>query len=384
MQFTRYLSIKNLLKHSSVFLLGPRQTGKTSFLQDAFADAKYFNLLDQGLFRQLSAHPEDLRQTLTKTDHLVIIDEVQKLPILLDEIQYLIDQDKTRRFILTGSSARKLMRGRANLLGGRALLCKMHPLVYPEFNRHDLNRRLRYGSLPGVYLSEIPEELLYAYAGTYLQEEIQAEGIARNIQSFSRFLEVAAHTNGKVVNFSKVGSDAQVSPRTVQSYYEVLTDTLIGNLLPPFRARMSRKVVTSPKFYFFDVGVVNALQTRFQITPRTAEYGQALEHLVFLELQSYLDYHRLKCKLSYWRTYTDLEVDFIVGNSLAVEVKATARVRESDLAPLRALNSEAKIERRIVVSLEPTERVTADGIDIMPVEKFFGDLWDGQLGLDNG
>ena len=176
-----------------------------------------------------------MRQTLKKTDRIVIIDEVQKLPVLLDEIQYLMDQDKTRRFILTGSSARKLMRGRANLLGGRALLCKMHPLVYPEFDIHDLNRRLCYGSLPGVYLSEIPEELLYAYAGTYLQEEIQAEGIARNIQSFSRFLEIAAFTNGKIVNFSKVGSDAQVSPRTIQSYYEVLSDTLIGTLLPPFQ-----------------------------------------------------------------------------------------------------------------------------------------------------
>jgi len=379
MQFVRYLSLQGLLKHSSLFLFGPRQTGKTTFLEQAFPHARFYNLLDLRLFRQLSAHPEDLRQTLKEKDRLIIVDEVQKLPAILDEIQTVIDQGKERRFILTGSSARKLMRGRANLLGGRALICKMHPLVYPEFDAHDLNRRLCYGSLPGVYLSDIPEELLYAYAGTYLKEEIQAEGIARNIQSFSRFLEVAALTNGQVVNFSKVGSDSQVSPRTVQSYYEVLSDTLVGTLLPPFRLGKGRKAVSTPKFYFFDVGVVNALKGRFEIVPRTAEYGQALEHLVFLELRAYLDYHRLKSKLSYWRTYTNLEVDFILGNALAIKVKATGRVHESDLAPLRALNTEIQSMQRLVVSQESMERVTSDGIEIVPVESFLRRLWDGNL-----
>ncbi|MBI4533806.1 MAG: DUF4143 domain-containing protein [Candidatus Melainabacteria bacterium] len=257
----------------------------------------------------------------------------------------------------------------------------MHPLVYPEFDTHSLNRRLCYGSLPAIYLSELPEELLQAYAGIYLQEEIQAEGIARNIESFSRFLEVAALTNGQVVNFSKVGSDAQVSPRTVQSYYQVLSDTLVGTLLPPFRLQQSRKLVSAPKFYFFDVGVVNALQGRFHIAPRTAEYGRALEHLVFLELQAYLDYHRLKSKLSYWRTYTNLEVDFIVGKSLALEVKATERVRDTDLTPLRALGAEIKFKQRILVSQEPTERVTADGISVVPVERFLSQLWDGRFDM---
>jgi predicted AAA+ superfamily ATPase len=379
MRFSRYLSVKDLLEHSSLFLFGPRQTGKTSFLKTTFPDAKFYNLLDQRLYRELSAHPEELRQTLKKSDRVVIIDEVQKLPSLLDEVQDLIEQNNERRFILTGSSARKLMKGRANLLGGRALLCKMHPLVYPEFKMHDLGRRLCYGSLPAIYLSKIPEELLYAYTGTYLHEEIQAEGIARNIQSFSRFLEVAALTNGQVVNFTKVGSDAQVSSRTVQSYYEVLNDTLIGNLLPPFKLLKSRKAILSPKFYFFDVGVVNALQDRFNIAPRTAEYGQALEHLIFLELQAYLDYRRLRCKLSYWRTYSDLEVDFIVDKSMAVEVKATTRVRESDLLPLRALHAEIDIPQRIVVSQESKERETVDGIKIMPAEDFLQQLWRGQF-----
>jgi predicted AAA+ superfamily ATPase len=381
MQFTRLLQLDRLLRHSSLFLFGPRQTGKTTFLKQAYPDAKYYNLLDQRLFRQFSAHPEDLRQGLKTTDRLIIVDEVQKLPALLDEIQYLIDQNRQQRFILTGSSARKLMRGRANLLGGRAVLCKMHPLVYPEFVTHDLNRRLSYGSLPAIYLSEIPEELLLTYAGTYLQEEIQAEGIARNIASFSRFLEVAALTNGQVLNFSKVGSDAQVSPRTVQSYYEVLSDTLIGTLIPPLRLQQSRKVVSTPKFYFFDVGVVNALHGRFNIPPRTAEYGKALEHLIFLELQTYLDYNRLKSKLSYWRTYTNLEVDFVAGKSVAIEVKAAERVRDSDLAPLRALNKEMKLKHRIVVSNESVERVTADGIRILPVESFLDQLWDGRFDL---
>jgi predicted AAA+ superfamily ATPase len=382
MQFSRYLTLKDLLKHSSLFLLGPRQTGKTSFLQQTYTEARYFNLLDQKLYRQLSAHPEELRQIIKESDRLVVVDEVQKLPALLDEIQLLIDQDRQRRFILTGSSARKLMRGQANLLGGRALLCKMHPLVYPEFDTHNLERRLRFGSLPGIYLSDIPEELLYAYAGTYLREEIQAEGIARNIQSFSRFLEVAALTNGKIVNFSKVGSDAQVSPRTVQSYYEVLNDTLVGSLLPSFEQQNKRKTISTPKFYFFDIGVVNALQGRFQIAPRTSEYGQALEHLIFLELQSYLDYHRLQCKLSYWRTYSNFEVDFIVGKSLAIEVKATKHVRDSDLIPIRALHSENQISQRIIVCEESMERVTADGIRIMPVEEFLQELWRGTFQIE--
>ncbi len=376
------MSIKPLLKHSSLFLFGPRQTGKTSYLKEIFPTAKFYNLLDQRTFRQLSAYPEELRQTLNKTDRLVIVDEVQKLPVLLDEVQDLIEQDKELRFILTGSSARKLMSGRANLLGGRALLCKMHPLVYPEFDTHDLDRRLCFGSLPAVYLSEIPEELLDAYAGTYLREEIQAEGIARNIGSFARFLQVAALTNGQVVNFSKVGSDAQVAPRTVQNYYEVLTDTLIGTLLPPFQLKNTRKAISTPKFYFFDIGVVNSLKGQFSIAPKTAEYGQALEHLIFCELQAYLDYNRFKNKLSFWRTHTGLEVDFIVGNSLAIEVKASARVRDTDLSPLRTLSAETKLSQRLVVSNEPLERITSDGIRIMPVESFLTNLWSDKFSRD--
>ncbi|HEY9785938.1 MAG TPA: ATP-binding protein [Candidatus Obscuribacterales bacterium] len=368
-----------MVKHSSLFLFGPRQTGKTTYLKETFPQARYFNLLDQTLFRRLSAHPEDLRLILKPSDRMVIVDEVQKLPVLLDEIQNLMDSRKELRFILTGSSARKLMRGRANLLGGRALMCRMHPLIFPEFQEHDLSRRLCYGSLPGIYLSEIPEELLDAYTGTYLREEIQAEGIARNIQSFSRFLEVAALTNGQVVNFTKVGSDAQVPPRTVQSYYEVLSDTLVGTLLPPFRAGYSRKAVTTPKFFFFDIGVANALQGRFQIAPFTTEYGQALEHLVFLELQAYLDIHRLKSKLSYWRTYTSLEVDFIVGRSVAIEVKATRRVKESDLTPLRALSADHDFKQRLMVSHDTMERVTTDGITLLTVESFLHQLWSQQL-----
>jgi len=384
MRFKRLLSIDRLLKHSSLFLFGPRQTGKTSFLKEAYPTAKFYNLLDQRTFRQLSAHPEELRQSLERSDRLVIIDEVQKLPSLLDEVQSMIEEFKLRKFILTGSSARKLMRGRANLLGGRALTCKMHPLVYPEFEKHDLKRRLRYGSLPAVYLSEIPEELLDAYAGTYIREEIQAEGIARNIESFSRFLEIAALTNGEIVNFSKVGSDAQVSPRTVQNYYEVLSDTLIGALVPPFQLRNSRKAVSTPKFYFFDTGVVNALRGSFAIAPKTAEFGRALEHLIFSELRAYLDYNRLKSKLSFWRTHTQLEVDFIVGSSVAIEVKATGHVRDSDLKPLRALSEETKLAARIIIAQESVRRKTDDGIRILSPEDFLEELWNGKLPIDQG
>ena len=168
----------------------------------------------------------------------------------------------------------------------------------------------------------------------------------------------------------------------MQSYYEVLNDTLVGSLLPSFEQQNKRKTISTPKFYFFDIGVVNALQGRFQIAPRTSEYGQALEHLIFLELQSYLDYHRLQCKLSYWRTYSNFEVDFIVGKSLAIEVKATKHVRDSDLIPIRALHSENQISQRIIVCEESMERVTADGIRIMPVEEFLQELWRGTLQIE--
>ena len=257
--FSRLLDPRPLLAHSSLFLFGPRQTGKSTLLRTLFPTAKFYDLLEADTFRELSAAPELIRQRLRTEDTLVIIDEIQKLPSLLDEIHLLIERQKSLRFILTGSSARKLKRGGANLLAGRALTYHLHPLVAPEVGYDQLHARLNRGSLPAIFTSPIPQELLKAYVGTYLQEEILAEGLVRNIGSFSRFLSTAGLTNGEQVNFTAVGSDTGVPPRTVREYYQVLEDTLVGYLLPTFQHTNKRKPVTTPKFYFFDVGIANVL-----------------------------------------------------------------------------------------------------------------------------
>ena len=377
--YKRRIDIMPLLQHKSLFLLGPRQTGKSTLLRHLFPSARYVDLLEADTFRQLSAYPETLRQTLTPADRIVIIDEVQKLPRLLDEVQLLMDRDASLRFILTGSSARKLRGGQANLLAGRAWTIHLHPLVSPEVDYAQFERRLSFGSLPAVLDSALPAEELRAYVGDYLKEEIRAEGLTRSIESFSRFLDVAGLCNGEILNYTKVGSDAGIPPRTVRDHFQVLEDTLLAYQLPAYRKGKTRKAVATAKFYFFDVGVANTLLKRGPVEPRSESYGRALEHLVFLELRAFLDYYRLPVELSYWRTHTGLEVDFIVGDALAVEVKAAGRVDDRDLRSLRALETEVSMRRRLVVSTEVMSRRTDDGIEILPVADFLRRLWAGEL-----
>lgn len=379
MYYPRQLDIAGLLKHRSVFLFGPRQTGKTTYLHERFPDARYFDLLEADTFRELSARPELLRTTLKKDDRIIVIDEIQKLPALLDEVHLLIERDRQRRFVLTGSSGRKLRRSPANLLAGRALVAHMHPLISAELGFARLDDRLLRGSLPPVIDSAIPLEDLRAYVGHYLREEIQAEALTRSIEGFSRFLEVAASANGELVNFTSIGNDAAVPPRTVQNYFQVLEDTLTGYLLPPYRKSVKRKAVATAKFYFFDIGVVNALLDRRHISSRTDAYGRSLEHLVFLELRAYLDYTRKTERLSFWRSQSKMEVDFIVGDSLAVEVKARERLPESELRGLRALAEEFPRMRKIVAGGEKWRRKTADGIEVIPINEFLKELWRGSI-----
>jgi len=379
MPYQRILDLGTLLTHRSLFLFGPRQTGKTTYLHDKYPTARFVDLLDARTFRELSARPELLRLSLTPSETLVVIDEIQKLPALLDEVHLLIERHKSLRFILTGSSARKLYQKSTNLLAGRALTVRMHPLVSPEVEFRDLDKRLQFGGLPSVLTSAIPYEDLAAYVGTYLKEEIQAEGLARRIESFSRFLEVAALSNGELLNFTQIASDAAVPSRTVQNYYRILEDTLLGYQLPPFRKTPTRKAVATAKFYFFDVGVVHALMGREGVRPRTSEYGRALEHLIFLELRAYLDYTRNRTALTFWRTHSKHEVDFLVGDAIAIEVKAKERVGEQDLRGVRALVAEMALSRKIVVSNELWRRTTDDHIEIVPVDEFLRDLWAGKV-----
>jgi predicted AAA+ superfamily ATPase len=377
--YPRALDLQALLSHRSVFLLGPRQTGKSTLLRHVYPKARYVDLLEADTFRELSAYPETLRQTLRPSDKLIIIDEVQKLPRLLDEVQALIDRDKSLRFVLTGSSARKLKRGSANLLAGRAWFARLHPLVSPELSYEHLTRRLNVGGLPAIFDSLRPHEDLKAYVGGYLQEEIRAEGLVRSIENFSRFLEVAALTNGQLLNYASVSNDTAIPARTIREHYQMLEDTLVGFQLPPFRRSRRRKPVGTPKFYFFDVGVANALMRRGEIRPRSELYGSALEHLVFLELRAYLDYRRIDADLTFWRTHAGHEVDFVVGTDTAIEVKATPRVTPRDEQGLTALGEETRLKRRIVVATEPRERTTDSGTLVLPVTTFLRQLWEGRL-----
>ncbi|MEK7692203.1 MAG: AAA family ATPase, partial [Bdellovibrionota bacterium] len=306
-----------LSKSKSLILLGPRQTGKSTLLKEVLPDALYFNLLDDVLFRQWVAHPEYLRQQVpasssksTQRPQWVVIDEIQRIPNLLNEVQLILDSRKDIRFVLTGSSARKLKRGHANLLGGRAHFSQLHPLVYPEIGTLRLLDRLQRGGLPAIFDSEDYKEDLKAYVGGYLKEEIQAESLVRNLGNFARFLETAALCNGLQINLTQIGSDLGISPRTIKDYFTLLEDTLIGNLLDPFSKTKKRKAVAIPKFYLFDLGAANALQGRFSITPQTPFFGGAVEHLVYLELKAWLQYRRRDEVLGYWRSQTQFEVDF--------------------------------------------------------------------------
>lgn len=376
--YTRLLDLKQLLRHRSVFLFGARQTGKSTLLRHLFPHAEFFDLLEADTYRELSARPEYMRQVLSPDAALVVVDEVQKLPSLLDEVQLLIDRRPELRFVLTGSSARKLKRGGANLLAGRALVTHLHPLVSAETGFDRLVTRLNRGSLPAVLDSEIPQEDLKAYVGTYLQEEIRAEGLTRSMERFSRFLEVAGACNGEQLNFTEVGSDAGVPPRTVREYFQILEDTLIGHQLPAYRKTVKRKPVATSKFYFFDVGVANTLMRRSEILPGSESFGKALEHLVFLELRARLDYNRNDEPLTYWRSLSRIEVDFVIGDRVAIEVKSKARVTGRDLKGLHALSEELALQRRIVVCTEPRRRIQ-DDVEIIPVESFFEELWAGDI-----
>src|SRR3990172_6791941 len=350
---------------------------KSHFLvRQSLPGARLYDLLDASVYLALSRDPTRLGQELTPQDRVVVIDEIQRLPELLDEGHRLIEGRGTR-FLLTGSSARKLRRGGVNLLGGRARTRYLHPLTSRELGPHfDLRRAVARGSLPSIYFSDDPRADLEAYAGSYLKEEIVAEGATRNAPAFSRFLTVAAFCNGPIVNSRGGASDAQVARTTVYEYFEILRDTLVLHELPAWRKSKKRKPIASSKYYFFDVGVVGALQDR-QVRPGTPEFGEAVETYLMHELASYRDYVSGP-PLAYRRSTSGFEVDSIVGDHTAVEVKAKPNIGPRDVKSLRALAEEAALKRYLCVSLEPRRRRLGE-ITILPVTDFLEALWDGEI-----
>ena len=374
----RQLKLTPLLEKKSHFLFGPRQTGKTFLIHNSLKGARVYDLLDTSVFLALSRNPERIEQEITPGDRLVVIDEIQRLPQLLNEVHRLIE-NRGIHFLLTGSSARKLRRGGINLLGGRARMRSLHPLTYNEMgDRFHLEQALQRGLLPSIYFSNDYLADLDAYTGLYLQQEIVAEGVVRNIPAFSRFLGIVALCNSKIVNFTNVSNDAQVARTTVYEYFEVLKDTLIVHELPAWRKSKKRKPITSSKYYFFDVGVVSALQGRV-FRPGTPEYGEAFETYIFHELLCYRDYVSGE-PLSYWRSTSGFEVDFIIGDHTAVEIKAKANISSRDIKSLQALSEEQRLERYFCVCFVPRRRMV-DSIVIVPYKEFLDMLWGGEIGV---
>lgn len=369
----RILDLAALLAGKSHFLFGPRLTGKSYLLRHTLPKARTYDLLDNTVYLDLSARPSRIEEELGAHDKLVVIDEIQRLPLLLNEVHRLIEK-RNIRFLLTGSSARKLRRGGVNLLGGRARVKHLRPLCFRELGSHfELPRAMRHGLLPAIYFSDDPKADLAAYAGAYLQQEIVAEGVTRNVPAFSRFLAVAAQCNATIVNFTNVASDAQVPRTTVYEYFDILRDTLLLEEVPAWRASKSRKPLVSSKYYFFDVGVVGHLQGRAYRTG-TQEFGQALETYIAHELFCFRDYVSGD-PVQHWRSASGFEVDFLLGTHTAIEVKAKAPVGTRDLRSLLALKEERQFKRLLCVSLESRAR-RVEGIDILPLKTFLKALWD--------
>ncbi len=371
----RAIDLTKMLKSKSCFLFGPRQTGKSWLIHHTLGSCRIYNLLDSETYLKLNRSPARLREECTIKDRIVIIDEIQKLPALLDMVQLLIEERRIH-FLLTGSSARKLRRGGINLLGGRAWVQRLHPFSFCELeNNFDLLRAINHGLLPSIYLSDVPEKDLEAYAGTYLKEEIAAEGLTRNVPAFSRFLEVAALCNSQLINYTKISNDAQVARSTVQEYFQILKDTLIAHEVIDWRASRKRKPLSTSKLYFFDVGVVRFLHHSGQIQAGSPEFGECFETYVFHELRTFCDY-RNAGDVAYWRSKSGFEVDFILAEKTAIEVKATKTVSPQDLRSLKALREEKKLKNYVVVCLE-TEIRKVDQIDILPWREFLIRLWGG-------
>ncbi len=397
--YPRILKLETILLRKSLFLFGPRQTGKSSFLKLNYPDAMYIDLLLNDNFSTLLKNPELLRKRVelfiskeinkehAKEIKIVIIDEIQKIPQLLNEVHALIEKHKSLRFILAGSSSRKLKKEGANLLGGRAAKSELFPLTYFEIqsenNTFDLAKSLASGFLPAIYDSSYSYDDLLDYAGLYLKDEIKLEGYVRHLNSFAEFLRLAALSNTQQINYSSFANDSQVSVVTVKEYFQILEDTLIGTQVMPFRFTEKRKAMSACKFYFFDVGVVNGLVRRKELVEGTSDFGAAFEQFIFQEIRGYISYFRRDYKLEYWRATDKTEVDFVIYENLksliGIEVKSSKNPRPKDYSGLLKLEEEFPLNKKIVVSLSGHSLIEDNGVEVYHYHDFLMLLWSQEI-----
>jgi predicted AAA+ superfamily ATPase len=376
----RYLDLNRFLKNKSILFLGPRRTGKTQYILNQLKPDIIYDLLDSRQFLRLSQRPFLIEEEIKNNNQIVVIDEIQKLPILMDQVHRLIES-KNIKFVLTGSSARKLKRTHTSLMAGRAKIISLMPFVYPEIKDFgfDIERIIKYGTLPPIFLSSNPKDELIDYVSTYIKEEIQYEAMVRNIESFSRFLNVAALSNAELINFTQISSDSGVKQRTVIEYFKILEDTLIGNLLIPYKSENERKIYSRAKFYFFDIGVVNSILNRFDVVKGTSDFGKLFEHFIFNELLAYKSYTGKIETINFWRDYYGNEVDFIINGEILIEVKSKDMVVERDIKGIYAFSKKhSNVKRKIVVSFDLRKRFIKD-VEIIPYKEFLELLWNNEI-----
>lgn len=377
--YHRIFDVENRLDEA-MFLFGARQTGKSTLLKERFPKAIYIDLLKSDVKNRFKQHPEEFRESLLRypPETLVIVDEIQKVPDLLDEVHWLM-VEKGLWFILSGSSARKIRKSGANNLGGRAIPETLFPLVSAEIPDFDIERAVQNGMIPRHYMVANARNRMRAYIDLYVKEEIIEEALVQNVDEFIRFMEVAAIMDGEILNYENVASDCGVSANTVKAYYKILVDTLLGFEVPAYRKVIKRKLYKSPRFYYFDIGIANHLTKRYQLAPKTPEYGHAFEHLIMQEIVAYLAYTNSDEELTYWHTYENIEVDAIIGDArVAIEIKSTDHVDHGDKKGIMEFAKEHPNAKQILVSRDRISRRSGN-VDLYYVTDFFKALWAGEI-----
>lgn len=377
--YHRIFDVENRLDEA-MFLFGARQTGKSTLLKERFPKAIYIDLLKSDVRNRFKQHPEEFRESLLRypPETLVIVDEIQKVPDLLDEVHWLM-VEKGLWFILSGSSARKIKKSGANNLGGRAIPETLFPLVSAEIPDFDIERAVQNGMIPRHYMVANARNRMRAYIDLYVKEEIIEEALVQNVDEFIRFMEVAAIMDGEILNYENVASDCGVSANTVKAYYKILVDTLLGFEVPAYRKVIKRKLYKSPRFYYFDIGIANHLTKRYQLAPKTPEYGHAFEHLIIQEIVAYLAYTNSDEELTYWHTYDNIEVDAIIGDArVAIEIKSTDHVDHGDKKGIMEFAKEHPNAKQILVSRDRINRRSGN-VDLYYVTDFFKALWAGEI-----